>query len=229
MNRIFNMDNGFFRVMGRVADLMILNILFLLCCIPIITIGPAITALYYVTLKMVRNEEAYIIRSFFKSFKENFKQALIIWIFVIIAVVMLFFDFRIISMANDTVLNVLRYVLFALCFIFAMTLSYVFPVLSKFYNSIPATLKNSLLMSIRHLPRTILILFLNIAPVVITLWFPTAMFYGTPLWLILGFAVIAFANSYLFVKIFDNYIPAEEEETVVVEESSDSNLLEDKE
>ena len=66
MDRIFNMDNKFFTFMGRVADLIILNLLFLLCCIPIVTIGPAITAMYYVTMKMVRNEEAYIARSFFK-------------------------------------------------------------------------------------------------------------------------------------------------------------------
>ena len=53
MDRIFNMDNKFFTFMGRVADLIILNLLFLLCCIPIVTIGPAITAMYYVTMKMV--------------------------------------------------------------------------------------------------------------------------------------------------------------------------------
>ena len=78
MNRIFNMDNKFFVFMGRVADLIILNLVCLVCCIPIITIGASLTALYYVTLKMVRNEESYIIKSFFKSFRENFKQSTII-------------------------------------------------------------------------------------------------------------------------------------------------------
>ena len=70
------MDNKFFTFMGRVADLCILNIICLICCIPIVTAGASITAMYYVTLKMVRNEEAYIVRSFFKSFKENIKQAI---------------------------------------------------------------------------------------------------------------------------------------------------------
>ena len=74
------MDNKFFVFMGRVADLMILNILCIICCIPIITIGASVTAMYYVTLKMTRNEESYIVRSFFKSFKENFKQATVIWL-----------------------------------------------------------------------------------------------------------------------------------------------------
>lgn len=65
-------------MMGRAADLMILNIVFIICCLPIVTIGASLTALHYVTLKMVRNEESYIVKSFFKSFKQNFKQATII-------------------------------------------------------------------------------------------------------------------------------------------------------
>ena len=63
MDRLFNMDNKFFTVMGRVADLIMLNVVFLICCLPIVTIGASLTALHYVTLKMARNEESYIIRS----------------------------------------------------------------------------------------------------------------------------------------------------------------------
>ena len=65
MNRFFSMDNKFFVFMGKVADLCLLNLICLVCCIPIVTAGASITALYYVTLKMVRNEESYIFRSFF--------------------------------------------------------------------------------------------------------------------------------------------------------------------
>ena len=78
MDRFFNMDNKFFSMMSRVADLILLNVLCIICCIPIVTAGASITAMFYVTLKMVRDEESYIVKSFFKSFKENFKQALVI-------------------------------------------------------------------------------------------------------------------------------------------------------
>ena len=64
MNRFFNMDNKFFVFMGRVADLLLLNFLCILCCIPVVTAGASITALSYVTLKMARDEESYIARSF---------------------------------------------------------------------------------------------------------------------------------------------------------------------
>ena len=61
------------QILNKVADLMILNILTVFCCIPIITAGASMTAMHYVALKMARNEECYIARDFFKSFKLNFR------------------------------------------------------------------------------------------------------------------------------------------------------------
>ena len=95
MGRFFSMDNKFFTFMNKVADLCILNIICLVCCIPIVTAGASITAMYYVTLKMVRNEEAYIVRSFFKSFKDNFKQATIINLIMIAVGVVLYLDLNV--------------------------------------------------------------------------------------------------------------------------------------
>ena len=68
MGRIFDMDSPVMRFLGRLADLMILNLVTLLCCLPVVTIGASLTAMHYVLLKMVRNEESYIVRSFFKSY-----------------------------------------------------------------------------------------------------------------------------------------------------------------
>lgn len=84
MGRIFDMDSPVMRFLGRLADLMILNLVTLLCCLPVVTIGASLTAMHYVLLKMVRNEESYIVRSFFKSFKENFKQATVIWLIILL-------------------------------------------------------------------------------------------------------------------------------------------------
>ena len=84
LRSIFDMDSGFFRALSRLADLMILNLIFVVCCIPIVTIGPALTAMHYVTLKMVDNEEGYIVRGFFKSFRQNLRQAIIIWVIMLL-------------------------------------------------------------------------------------------------------------------------------------------------
>lgn len=74
MSNFFNMDNSLWRFLGRLADVMILNIVFLITCLPVVTIGAAWTSLSYVTLKMSRDEESYIVKSYFKAFRQNFRQ-----------------------------------------------------------------------------------------------------------------------------------------------------------
>lgn len=212
MNRIFNMDNKFFTFMSRVADLIMLNIVFLICCIPIVTIGASVTAMHYVTLKMVRNEESYIIKGFFKSFKENFKQSTIIWLIMLVAGILLALDFRIMQQTGKTgIMQIVTYALYMVLLVYTMTLTYIFPLLSKFENSIKNTFKNALFMSIRHLPWTLLLLIVSFAPMIATLSIGIVFVYGILVWIMVGFALTAFINSYIFRKVFDNYIPQEEE------------------
>lgn len=219
MNRFFNMDNKFFVFMGRVADLIILNLVCLLCCLPIVTAGAAITATYYVTMKMVRNEESYIIRSFFKSFKENFKQATIIHLIMLVTAVILFFDLNIVNNMEGNLSRVLFCVFIAFTLLYALLLLYVYPVLAKFYNSLKNTFTNSFLMAIRHLPYTFLMLVITLLPLGI-FFIPDFRIQSTLLMLVflMGFSVIAYLNSKFLVKIFDHYIPKEEE----IEELPDS-------
>ena len=80
MSRVFNYEGPVFTSLSRLADLFWLNLLYIICCIPLVTVGAASTALYYVTLKMAKDEEGYITRSYFKSFKDNFVQATAIWL-----------------------------------------------------------------------------------------------------------------------------------------------------
>lgn len=197
--------------MGRVADLIILNLLCIVCCIPIVTAGASITAMFYVTLKMVRNEESYIVRSFFKSFKQNLKQSVIINLIMLLAAVLLFFDLQIVRQLNSTMGQVLIVVFMAFGLIYLMIFMYIYPVLSKFYNTIKNTFVNAFLMAIRHLPYTILMILISAVPVAL-LFIPDArvMSMMIMLFVLLGFSAVAYINSHFFVKIFDNYIPKEE-------------------
>lgn len=90
---IFNYDNPVWRFIGKLGDLIILNILWIVCSIPVFTAGASATAVYYVTLKLVRDEDDSTIRSFFRSFKSNFKQATAIWLILLAAGIVLGFDF----------------------------------------------------------------------------------------------------------------------------------------
>lgn len=199
--------------MGRVADLIILNLLCILCCIPIVTAGASITAMYYVTLKMARDEESYIVRSFFKSFKENFKQATIINVIMLVTALMLFLDLSIVKNMDGTLYKVLFSIFIAFTFLYLLLFLYIYPVLAKFYNTIKNTFVNAFLMSIRHLPYTFLMLVISLIPIGI-FFIPSFQVQSILLMLffLMGFAVVAYCNSKFLVKIFDNYVPKEEDE-----------------
>ena len=122
MNNIFNPDNKFFSFMGRVADLMILNLLCIVCCIPVVTAGPAIAAMYYITLKMARNEESYVVKGFFHSFKQNLKQGIVIQIIMLLLGIVLAFDLYFCRMMSGqgAVYRIFSYIFVAALFVYAM-------------------------------------------------------------------------------------------------------------
>ena len=217
----FSLDSKFSQIMGRVFDLMMLNIIFLIMCIPIVTIGANFTAMYYVTLKMIKNEETYIFRTYWKSFRENFKQATAIWLILLAVLIVLILDLLLV-MKMPGAITYLRFVFLVLICFEAMVLSYVFPVLSRFDNTVKNTIKNSILMAIRHLPWTIMILLVNLCPLLIYVFSTTKIVsYLILLMFLLGFSTVALGCSWFFVnKIFPFYMPEEENEVLTPEEES---------
>lgn len=151
--KIFDLDSPLMNVLNKMADLMWLNILTLICCIPIITAGAAFTSMHYVALKIVRNEESYITRSFFKSFKTNFRQATLIWLLILLIAAVLGGDYYIITKSGIQFSSVLVVLIMAAAVLVICTTLYVFPVLAKFDNTIMGTIRNAFIMSILQLPK----------------------------------------------------------------------------
>ena len=151
MKKLLDLDSPVIRLLGRLTDLMALNIIFLASCLPVITVGAAWTALYYVTLKMVRNEESYIFSSYWKAFRENFRQATVIWGGVLCMLVVLVLDFRMTGPLENGGLKPLQMLLAGVGLLFSMLVLYVFPLLARFQNTIPKMLQNALLIAVRHL------------------------------------------------------------------------------
>lgn len=214
MSNIFNVEGPVFSTLDRIADLFWLNLLFLFCCIPVITIGASTTALYYVTLKMVKNEESHITKSFFRAFKDNFRQSTVIWLIALLIGGILFADYTImsgvwidISTMPDIFRKVMLVILLIAALLVAIILRYVFPLLARFDNTIKNTIKNALLIGIRHLPYTALLL-LIVAAAVAAFYFIAAFRVA---YFIIMFSLVAFLSSYIFVKIFSYYMPEEPE------------------
>lgn len=208
--KLFNLDSPLMTMLTKLANLMILNFLTLLCCIPIVTAGAAVTALYYVTIKMARGDDPYIVKSYFKSFKENFKQSTIIWLIMLVIIVIIAMDWKIVLNGgmSDTVGRVMKIMLFVVTIFLLLTGLYIFPVLSRFENSVKNTIKNAFLMSILNLPKSVLIVILHFLPIGIVLISASLL----PVSFLLGIPLVAYMCSLLYVKIFKRFEPEEEEQ-----------------
>ncbi|MCM1192824.1 MAG: DUF624 domain-containing protein [Butyrivibrio sp.] len=197
--KLFSLDSPLMQALNKVADLLWLNVLTLLCCLPVVTIGASLTAMNYMALKMARNEECYITRGFFKSFRENFKQATIIWLIFLVVIVVLAADFIIMGSGTESGLaKVLWGVIMAVAFLVAATFLYVFPVLAKFDNTVFRTVKNALMMSLMQFPKTIIMLVAYVAPSVLFFLLPQAM----PLCIMFGLSAPAWISAKLYNKLF---------------------------
>lgn len=205
MGKLFNLDSPVFSFLNKAADLIWLNILTFICCIPVFTIGASMTALNYVVLKMVRNEEGYITRSFFKSFKQNFKQATIIWLILLVVIMILAGDFYILRFALFEFPTWIKVALLAVVVLFLISVMHLFPALAKFDNTIKNTFKNSFLMGILSLPKTILMIFCWAAPTVIGLMVYQIM----PLVFAFGISLPAYMCALLYNKTFKRFEPEE--------------------
>lgn len=213
MGKLFNMDSPVMVILSKLADLMILNIITMVACIPIVTAGASLTALHYVLLKMVRKEEGYIVRSYIKSFKENFKQATISWLILLLFIIIFIVDLWIISYSGIRFANGLKIALFAVAAIALMAALYIFPLLARFENTIRGTFKNALLMSILSLPKTVAMVVVCCLPVLMVLVSLNAV----PVVFLLGISGPAYLCAMLYSGTFKKFEPAE---TVVGDEWS---------
>lgn len=208
MSKLFRMDSPLMRFLTKIADLMVLNILFCVTSIPLITIGASWTALYSVTLKMVRDEEGSVSRSYFRSFRQNFRQATLLWLGVLVVLALLALDIRVLNgMAGGTAPGLLRVGVEILALLGIMVLQYLFPSLARFEASLADTLKNACMMVLAHLPKTALMTAAAVGAVWITLINNTTIAIGLMVWPLIGFSLMAFGNSGILRKIFDNYVP----------------------
>ena len=208
MSKLFRMDSPLMRFLTKIADLMVLNILFCVTSIPLITIGASWTALYSVTLKMVRDEEGSVSRSYFRSFRQNFRQATLLWLGVLVVLALLVLDIRVLNgMAGGTAPGLLRVGVEILALLGIMVLQYLFPSLARFEASLADTLKNACMMVLAHLPKTALMTAAAVGAVWITLINNTTIAVGLMVWPLIGFSLMAFGHSGILRRIFDNYVP----------------------
>lgn len=197
-----NIDNPFTRILSDIGDLIILNFLLIICCIPVITAGASIASTHKVTMMLADRSCSSVIRSFFQAFKENFKVSSLLWLCSIVIISLLVIQYTfIISLDVGLFRNIWSILLLVVLFVFTALLTYIFPLIIRYDNSIVQHIKNSTLLSIAHFPRTLLMVVLNLLPFFLLFSKPALFFYSLPFWILIGFAVIVLLNTELLKPI----------------------------
>ncbi len=158
MRQLLDPDAPLMRLITKITTSVYLNILWFICCIPIVTIGASTTALFYVSQKMVRDEEGRITAAFFRSFKENFKQATIIWMILLVLGIVLGIDGYVLyhMRFQNAFWTVLTAVFIVAAIAYGIVLMYIFPLLAHFHNTTRAMFLNAIMIGMRFLLCTVL-------------------------------------------------------------------------
>ncbi len=207
MSDIFNYDNKLMQGLDKFFNVCYLSIVWLLACIPIITIGAANTALYYTANKVLKHNRGYVWKDFWGAFRANFKQSTIVWLVTLGLALLMCFDTYVMwkfAAAGYGIGKIYIFFTIVLAFVI-MWAVYVFPYIGRFANTTKAIMKNALLLAFAHLPKTLLVF---------------AMFVGcADLLYLFGFLIVLLPGLYMWIKsyimegIFRKYMSEEDRES----------------
>lgn len=203
MKSLFNLDSTFMQMLTRIGDFIIINFLCLVCCLPIITAGAAISATHRLMQDFVMENEGSIFKTFFRAFKENFKQATIVWMVFLVIAVALTANLIITYLFFSDILQSVFYVLLAVvALIVCAIVLYMFPLLTRYRNTLKETLRNAMVLMIVHPHRTLGMLLLHALPIII-IWLSFNVFLQTLIfWLFVGISFIIYMDNVILKGMF---------------------------
>jgi uncharacterized membrane protein YesL len=209
MNSLFSADSDLMRGLTRLADVMILNFLFIVTSLPVVTLGASLTALNFTAMRIGTGECVSVSADYFRSFRRNFRQATLVALILLGLVAVLAAWYLVITTLEVGALAqfVLLAIWYVLAFNFAIMSLFVFPYLASFDGRTRDVFRNARLLSWKH-PLTSLAALAVVSPAVtVTVFYPQMTGYGL-LWLGVGFGGIATINGLMFSRLFSTYIAA---------------------
>ena len=208
MGNIFRPDSPLMRFMMLVTNLIILNILWLVCSIPVVTAGASTAAMYAVLLGYITGKDDAVLRPFFRAFRDNFRIATPLWILNLLVGGVLAAE--IFYLTADTGLW-LKIIFGVLLFIYSAATSYLYPILARYQTTGKAALFNSFALSMRHLLSSVCVVVLNALPVVLMVAFTEIFWKSILVWTLIGFSLIAYLDLRILLPVFKKYDPTPEE------------------
>lgn len=175
--KFFSVDGGLYKFMQGLLDVIKINLLWILCSVPVVTIGAATIAAFDVTLKMVDNEEGYVARQFLKAFKNNLKKGIPLGLLTMVCAYIVWLNFSLFNQLEDNPVFLLVMGIVS-AFVFTLSFIYAFALQARYENTIIKTLQNSLHISMRYFVRTLFMIIILVVEIFIICWNNTTVFFG---------------------------------------------------
>lgn len=207
MGNLFNIDNPVMVFLSKVADLMILNLLTLVCSVPIFTIGASFSAMHYALLRLRREESTYVTKDFFHAFKSNFKDATALWGCYFLVGAFLALDGYLVLHTGIVFANTIKYLLAGVAVVLVISMTWGFALVARYENTLRQTLRNSVFVALSNLGKTVLMAILMVLPFGLAYLFPVTL----PGILLLGFALSGYLRTRLYGKVFEKLEAATQE------------------
>lgn len=203
LNKIFNPENGFWKLLGILADVLIFSVMWLLCAVTVVGLGPGTTALYDAMAHCIRKGKLGGYVRFWESLKANFKVACPVGVLIVVVgygiVKLRGVLFEAARTGDSTML--MLYMAFWVCFVVICGIgAYIFPVLSRFTFGVGGLLATSVKLALAH-PLTTLLLGLLTAGCILL----SVAFWMWLVWLVLPY-VWALLASLLLERVFKPYM-----------------------
>jgi uncharacterized membrane protein YesL len=209
MATLFSADSALMRGLGVLADVILLNLLFIVASIPLVTLGASLTALNFTAMRIATGECNSVTGDYLRSFRRNFRQATIVALVLALFVAVLAAWYVVVTNLTFGPLAelILLAIWYVLAFNFVAAALFVFPYLASFEGRTRDVLRNARLLSWKHPFTTLAALALIGLCVTVTVFYPQFTGYGL-FWFFVGFAGIATINGRLFAGVFSKYIAA---------------------
>ena len=190
-------DSPIMQGIAKAADYALVNILWVICSLPLVTAGAALSARYYVGMKIAREQEPSVIKSYFSSFTRNLKQTLPPGVLFVLGCGLLIFDWRYVLVTDSA--PAFRWALIVITTLFLMIQMCFYAVVSRYVITTREAMRAALGMIGAHFARILLAIVVFILPFIISIW------YLKWAWLICLFTacVMLHYNSLFFIKEFD--------------------------
>lgn len=201
MKGLFNLDNPLMQLLSRVGDLIVLNVLTLLCSLPILTAGAAQAALHRVCQDMAFDTDSGVIGPYFRAFRVNFRQATILWLGELVLAAILVWDVLLITayLGGSAWMYILMGILALLA---ALICAYLMPLIARYDNTLRQHLNNAVVLALMKLPTSLLLAALNLLPLLLALISLNLFFQVLIFWVLLGFALVAYIQELLLRRVY---------------------------